>query len=399
MHRIYLDSNATTPIDPEVASAMAPWLGAHFGNPSSVHAHGRQARAALVDARVRIASALGASPEEILFTSGGTEADNLAFVGIARARAGRGPRHVVVSAVEHAAVLEPAEGLEREGFEVTRLAVDALGRVDPGALAGAIRDSTVLVSVMTANNEVGTVQPIADLARIARARGIPFHTDAVQALGKLPVDVDTPPVDALAVSAHKIHGPLGAGVLYLRRGTPILPLARGGGQEGGWRPGTENLPAIVGMARAIELAAERRTRDAPAIDRLARRFLAKLRAEISGVALNGPEEGRLPNTLNLSFEGAEAPALVVSLDLEGVSVSAGSACSSGAIEISHVLGAMGLSEARARSAVRFSLSRDTTWVELDEAASKIARVVARIRSVKRQFPSALTECKFSYRIP
>jgi cysteine desulfurase len=396
MEPIYLDNNATTRLDPAVLAAMEPYLRDRYGNPSSVHALGRAARAAVRTAREEVAGAIGAAPEDIVFTSGGTEADNLAIFGIARA-AGPARRRVVTSSIEHPAVLEAAERLEREGHDVIRLPVDGQGRVRPDDLANALRGDTALVSIMFANNEVGTIQPIRELARIAHARDVPFHTDAVQALGKTPIDVDTLDVDALTLSAHKIHGPVGVGALFLRRGTPFEPTIVGGGQEGGRRPGSENVASIVGMGTAASLARSRLASDPHRVRDLAERFLRKLRATVDGIELNGAPRDRLSNCLNLSFEGVDAEALVVSLDLAGVCVSAGSACSSGTLEISHVLGAMGLSPERARTAIRISLSRDTKWVELDQTISHLERSVTRIRTIGGDAGIPSSPAKISYR--
>ncbi len=380
MNRVYLDNNATTRLDPAVLEAMLPWLTDRFGNPSSIHGPAREARAAVHAARRPLADAIGADQDEILFTATGTEAANLAVLGIARAGRERGD-HVITSAVEHPAVLEAVDLLEAEGFRVTRLPVDAHGAVAVDDVERAIDDATILVSIMAANNEVGTLQPVEAIGELARERGVPFHSDAVQRFGKAPLDVATLHVDALSVSAHKIHGPKGIGALYLRRGTPWTRVLAGGEQEGGRRPGTENVAAIVGFATAASLAcASDAVLHRERIEGLASDFLAALRDRIDGVELNGPATNRLANTLNVSFAGTDAESLAINLDLEGVSVSSGSACSSGSVEISHVLRAMRLEESRARSALRFSLSRETTRDELLHVVDVIEASVARIRT-------------------
>jgi len=383
MDRIYLDNNATTRTDPLVLEAMAPFLGEAFGNPSSVHAEGRRARAALHRARADVARALGADPEEIVFTSGGTESDGLAIQGLARARRREGRGQVIVSSVEHEAVLEAALLLGEGGLEVTLLPVDGGGRVDPGDLERAMRPDAVLVSVMGANNEVGTLQPVEELSRVCRERAVAFHSDAVQVLGRIPLDVRALHVDALSLSGHKIHGPKGAGLLFLRRGTPFETTARGGGQEGGRRCGTENVAAIVGLARAVELAIEHREEATSRWKRQTGAFLDRIENAVPGVHQNGPREHRIQNTLNLSFDGVEAESLVIGLDLAGVAASAGSACASGSLEPSHVLRAMGLPPERVRGAVRFSLSRNTTDEELRAASDRLCAAVESVRGARR----------------
>lgn len=380
MQRVYLDNNATTRLDPRVLTAMMPWLAERYGNPSSIHGPAREARAAVHAARRTIADAIGAGQDEVYFTATGTEAANLAVLGLARAARERGD-HVITSSVEHPAVLEAADLLETEGFRVTRLPVDSEGAVSAADVEGAIEDSTVLVSIMAANNEVGTLQPVDAIGKITTARSIPFHSDAVQRFGKATIDVATLHVDALSVSAHKIHGPKGIGALYLRRGVPWTRVLAGGEQEGGRRPGTENVAAIVGFAEAVKLACGPEAgADRQRVQNLAAWFLDAIRERIDGVTLNGAATNRLANTLSLSFEGTDAESLAINLDLEGISVSSGSACSSGSVEISHVLRAMRLEESRARAALRFSLSRETTQEELQQVVDVIAASVARIRA-------------------
>ncbi len=376
--RIYLDYAATTPTDPRVLEAMQPYFERVFGNASSLHSFGQEARAAVDRARRALAQALGCEPAEVVFTSGATESDNWALVGSALACEARG-RHVVVSSVEHRAVLEPARFLASRGFSVTFLPVDRFGQVDPDDVRRALRDDTVLVSVMHANNEVGTVQPVAEVARIARERGVLVHTDATQTFGALPVNVDALGVDLLSASAHKRYGPKGVGLLYVRRGTPIEPLLRGGAHERGRRAGTENVPGIVGFARAVELALAEREDEQTRIAALRDRLLAGLLA-IDGAALNGHPTARLPNNANVSFEGVTSESLLLALDLRGLAASSGSACTAGSLEPSHVLAAMGLARERVEGAVRFTLGRWTTPEEVDAAVEMVREAVAELRA-------------------
>ncbi|HVO10539.1 MAG TPA: aminotransferase class V-fold PLP-dependent enzyme [Vicinamibacteria bacterium] len=376
MRRIYLDHNATTPVDPRVLEAMLPWLREDFGNPSSLHWFGQRARAAVEEAREQVAALVGAEAHEIVFTAGGSESDNTALRGVAsRARPPR--RGLVVTAIEHHAVLHTARALAEEGVPVAVARVTEGGAVDLGDLAAKTGETTALVSAMLANNETGVVQPVAEVARVARALGALVHCDAVQAAGKLPIDVRTLDVDLLSLSAHKLYGPKGTGCLYVRRGTPMAALVRGGGQERNRRAGTENVAGIVGFGEAAALAraalAEEAERTRGLRDRLEARLLA-----CPGARSNG-EEPRLPNTLNVSFEGAEAEGLLMALDLEGVAVSTGAACAAGAVEPSHVLRAMGFPPARVQSSLRLSLGRSTTEAEVDRAAETIASVLSRQR--------------------
>lgn len=365
---IYLDHNATTPLRRDVLEAMLPYLRARAGNASSAHAAGRAARAAVEGARRVLAGALGAQPSEIVFTAGGTESNNLAVFGAVPNPAGA---HLVVSPIEHASVLGPVRALERHGARVTWLPVDGDGRVRPDAVAAALRDDTVLVSVGWANNEIGTVQPIAALGALCRRRGVVLHVDAVQALGKLAVDVGG--VDLCSLSAHKLGGPSGVGALFVRRGVALQPLCFGGEQERGRRPGTENVAGVVGFAAAVAAP--------PALGadtaRLRERLWAGL-ASVGAARRHSPAAGSLPNTLNVGFAGVRGEALVAALDLEGVAVSVGSACAAGSGEPSHVLLALGCSVAEARGGVRFSLGAATTAEEIDAAAAAVQRVVRRM---------------------
>lgn len=383
--RIYLDYAATTPTDPRVLDAMRPYFGEVFGNASSLHVFGQEARAAVDRARKVLAQALGCQPSEVVFTSGATESDNWALVGTTLACEARG-RHVVVSSVEHKAVLEPARFLASRGFAVTLLPVDRFGQVDPDDVRRALRDDTVLLSVMHANNEVGTLQPVAEVARIARERGVLVHTDATQTFGALPVDVDALGVDLLSASAHKRYGPKGVGLLYVRRGTRIEPLLRGGAHERGRRAGTENVPGIVGFARAVELALAEREAEQARVGALRDRLLAGLLA-IEGAVLNGHPTARLPNNANVSFEGVSSEALLLSLDLRGLAASSGSACAAGSLEPSHVLAAMGLPREQVEGAVRFTLGRWTTEQEVDAAVEMVREAVGELRAAsgRRKF--------------
>jgi len=376
---IYFDYNATTPLDPAVRAAMMPFLESVWGNPSSVHQIGRAARAALDEARYRLAGLWKCRPSEVVFTSGGTEANNLAVLGAARRLRGSG-RHLITSPVEHPAVLHAHRQLQRlEGFEVTELPVDASGRVDPQSVRAALRPDTVLVSVMAANNEVGTLQPVAEIGALCRERGVCFHTDAVQALGKQPFeDIHQFQADLVAVCAHKFHGPKGAGALFIR--SPLQPesVAVGGGHENERRAGTENLAGIVALVDAFA-----RFVSAPVFDseRLApwTRRLAETAAAIPGVTVRSPDAGRLANTVAFTVAGADSVTLLAALDLAGVCASGGSACSAGSLEPSHVLRAMGVPEPECNALVRFSLGRETTEAEVDRVISLLPEVIRQVR--------------------
>ena len=377
---IYLDHNATTPVDPAVADAMDGALREDFGNASSVHGWGQRAKARLDGARAAVAALVGGDPTEIIFTGSGTEADVLAVRGAAEALEASGRRHLVISTIEHEAVLQTARALARRGWEVSWLGVDRSGVVAPDALAALITDRTALVSVMLANNEVGTTQPIAELAAIAHARGALFHTDAVQAAGKLPLDVAALGVDLLAISGHKFSGPKGTGALWVRRGTRLIAQMTGGRQERNRRAGTENVPALVGLGVA---AARARTRLAE-IGRVAalRDTLERdLLSAVPGTHVNGRPDARVANTSNIGFEGIEAESLVIAFDLEGIAVSTGSACSSGTLEPSHVLKAMGLDPHDTQNAIRFSLGFSTTAEDVARVVALAPSLVERLRAV------------------
>jgi cysteine desulfurase len=378
---IYLDHNATTPLEPQVLDAMLPWLKEGFGNPSSPYRLGREAKKALDAARETIAVVLGAArPESICFTGSGSEADTLAIQGVARALRHRG-NHIVTSAVEHSAVLKACRALEEEGFRVSSVMPDPQGMVQPDAVAAAIGDGTILVSVMHANNETGTINPIGRIVRIARERGILFHTDAVQTFCKLPLDVQELDIDVLSLSAHKIGGPKGVGALYIRPGIPVKPLIFGGHQENGLRAGTENVAGIVGLAAAARLEADNRPSRTTRVQSLRDRLEQGLLAELPDVRLNGHPRERLPNTVNLSFPFVEAESLLLGLDLNGIAVSSGSACTSGTGEPSHVLLAMGIPHAVCRGALRFSLGHENTAEEIDRVLALLPGIAGRMRSM------------------
>jgi cysteine desulfurase len=381
--RTYFDHNATTPPDPAVVEAMRRALIEDFGNPSSVHHFGQRAKALLDEARSSVATLIGAEPAEVVFTSGGTEADNLAIRGAAEALEPTGRRHLVASSIEHEAVLNTVKALARRGWTVTLLPVGASGILDPKALEEAITPETALVSVMHANNEIGTVQPIAELASIAHRAGALMHTDAVQSVGKIPVDVRRLGIDLLSLSAHKINGPKGAGALWIKRGTRLVSTMTGGKHERNRRGGTENVPGIVGLGVAADLArtkAARLTEIAALRDRLERVVLER----VTGTAVNGAREARVPNTTNISFDGVEAESLLIALDLEGFAVSTGSACSSGTLEPSHVLRAMGLPAHRTQNSIRFSLGAGNTEADVDQLVAKLPTLVEKLRTLVRR---------------
>jgi len=377
---IYLDYNSTTPVDPRVLTAMMPYLAESYGNANSIHSAGQRARAAVDAARQAIAELLGAKSSEIVFTCGGTESDNLALFGIVNPC--DWPRkHVVTTVLEHHAVLNATQALEKQAVDVTYVPVSHDGIVDPDDIREAIRPETILISVMLTNNELGTIQPIEEIGRIAAEEDVYFHCDAVQGAGKLSVDVQRLSVDLLSISGHKLYGPKGVGALYVRTGVELGPLFYGGHHERDRRPGTENVPGIVGLGTAAGLAIKHLEADAKRIAALRDRFESAILHRLSGVRVNGSVEQRVPNTCNLSFDAAGGEALVIALDLQGVMCSSGAACSSGAVEPSHVLTAIGLSADQARSSLRFSLGRPTTEQQIDEAIRIIPPVVNRLRAL------------------
>ena len=383
MTRVYMDHNATTPLAEAVADRMSAVLREEFGNPSSVHHFGQRAKAVVDEARSAVADLIGADPSEVVFTSSGTESDNLAIRGAAEAIEVSGRRHLISSGIEHEAVLNTFKALARRGWQTTLLPVGASGLVVGEALSAALTDQTAVVSIMHANNEIGTIQPVAELARLAKARGAVVHTDAVQTAGKIAVNVKALGVDLLSLSAHKFYGPKGVGAIWVRRGLRLLPFMTGGKQERGRRAGTENVAGIVGMGVAARLAlshmAEEGLRLAALRDQLEQRILAT----VPGTALNGDPDTRVPNTTNVSFDRVEAESLLIALDLEGIAVSTGSACSSGTLEPSHVLKAMGLPVHRTQNSIRFSLGSANSQIEIDRVVAVLPGVVDKLRSLTR----------------
>lgn len=380
MRRVYLDHSATTPVRPEVLAAMLPFLKDTYGNPSSIHSFGQEGKKALEESREKIAAAIGASPDEIIFTSGGTEADNLAIIGVARAYAKKG-RHIIVSSIEHHAALDSAKYLEKHGFEVTYLPVTGDGLVQIEDVAGAIRPDTILMSVMQVNNEVGTIQPVAEIGRLARERGILFHTDAVQSLGKLPVNVEAIQVDLVAISSHKIHGPKGVGALYVRRGVRLEPLLYGGGQERKRRPGTENLPGIVGFGRAVELIVPEMEAEAARLSALRDRLLDGIVGRIDDVVITGSRQQRVGNNASFCVKYVEGESMLLLLDRQGVAASSGSACTSGSLDPSHVLLAMGIPVEVAHGSLRMTLGRQNTEDDVDYVLEVLPPIVERLRQM------------------
>jgi len=384
MKRTYLDYAATTPTHPEVVTAMLPYFTESFGNASSIHSYGQEAKQALEEARSKVAALIGASSEEIVFTSGGTEADNSAIKGVAYANKSRG-NHIITTAIEHHAVIESAEFLEHQGFEVTCLPVDKYGLVDPDDVRKAITGKTILITVMQANNEVGTIEPIAEIGRIAREAGVYFHTDAVQAVGRIPVDVNELGVDLLSSSAHKLYGPNGVGMLYIRKETKLAPFIHGGEQEGGWRASTHNIPGIVGFGKAAELAQHEMAGEAERLTVLRDHLSSGLLERIEYTHLNGHSTQRLPNNVNVSFEFVEGESVLLNLDLEGISASTGSACSSLSIEPSHVLLALGIPREQAHCSMRFSLGRWTSQEDIDRVLEVTPKIISKLRAMSPLF--------------
>lgn len=382
--RAYFDHNATTPPDQAVIEAVARALGEDFGNPSSVHHFGQRAKALLDEARTSIGQLIGAEPAELVFTSGGTESDNLALRGAVEALEPTGKRHIITSSIEHEAVLNTVKALVKRGWTATILPVDATGIVAPASLAAVISRQTAIVSVMHANNEIGTIQPIADLAAIAHEHGALLHTDAVQSVAKIPVDVRVLGVDLLTLSAHKFNGPKGVGALWIRRGTRLVSTMTGGKHERNRRGGTENVPGIAGMGVAARLAAAKLAGDAARMAALRDRLESGILTQVAGTVVNGARPSRVPNTTNISFEGVEAESLLIALDLEGFAVSTGSACSSGTLEPSHVLRAMNLPSHRTQNSIRFSLGAGNTEAQVDALLAKLPTVVGKLRTLVRR---------------
>ncbi len=384
MEYIYLDYNSTTPVDPEVADLMRQVMIENYGNPSSVHSLGNRAKAAMEAARETIASILGADPAEVYFTAGGTEADNLALKGAAWALKSKG-NHLITSKIEHHAVLESAHFLEKNGFTATYIGCGLDGIVSTEELKQVLTPATTVASVMMANNETGVIQPIKEMAAICRQAGVLFHTDAVQAVGKLPVKVDDLGVDMLSLSAHKFYGPKGVGALYIRKGVRLAPLFHGGSHERRKRAGTENSPGVVAMARAMEIAEAKREKERTRLADLGDYFIAQVQSRIKDVYLNGDRDRRVPSTVNLSFKGVEGEAIILSLDMKGICVSSGSACTSGSLQASHVLMAMGVDTLLAQGSIRFSMGRYTTKEQLDFTISVLPEIIDRLRSMSAAY--------------
>lgn len=378
MSRIYLDHNATTPVRPEVLDSMLPYFREHHGNASSIHAFGQEARGAVEEARARVAALLNASPGEIVFTSGGTESDNLGVIGAARALRAKG-RHIVTTAIEHDAVRHAVDALEREGFEVTRIPPGSDGRVSAQSIEGAIKPETILVTVMAANNETGVIQPMAEIGAVCAVKGVAFHSDAVQAAGKIPIDVRGWQATMVTITAHKFYGPKGAGALFVKRGFKLTPLQVGGEHEKGRRAGTENVPAIVGLGRACDFALEDLAGATARIEVLRDRLEAGIEARVPQIVRHGASSPRVCNTAHISFVGAEGEHLILTLDMKGVAVSSGAACKAGSSHPSHVLLAMGVAANVAQSAVRFSLGRSTSDADIERILEVLPAVVQKLR--------------------
>jgi cysteine desulfurase len=387
MQRIYLDSNATTPVRPEVVAAMLPVYTENFGNPSSIHWFGQHAKALMDDARAQVARLINAETSEIVFVSGGTEADNLAIRGIAESQKTRG-RHIITSSIEHHAVLHTCRDLEKQGYEITWLGVSADGLVDPEDVRRAIRPDTILISIMHANNEIGTIQPIEEIGNIAETADVYFHSDGVQSTGKIPVDVKKLKVDLYSISAHKIHGPKGVGALFMKKGSVLKPLLTGGGHERNRRSGTENVAGIVGFGVAAKMAREGLTSEMTRVKELRDRLESGLKKNIELIRINAENASRLPNTSNIMVDYAEGEGLVISLDLKGVAVSTGSACSSGSLEPSHVLTAIGKTPGEAHGSLRFSLNSMNTVADVDYVIEVLPRIVVRLRELSPYYKRA-----------
>ena len=395
MIRVYLDYNATTPVEPQVLNSILPYFSADFANASSIHTPGQRARSAVETAREQVGALIGARPQEIVFTSGGTESDNHAIFGVAQpilavrsSPAKATAPHIITTAIEHEAVFNACQALETQGVSVTYLPVDRQGLVDPESVRRAIRPETFLITVMHANNELGTLQPLEQMGRIAKEHKVYFHTDAVQAAGKIPIDVNALNVDLLSVSGHKLYAPKGVGALYVRSGTRLRQLLYGGHHQRGFRPGTENVAGIVGLGKAAEIARDALPSDAQQVSTLRDKLECGLVERIQQVHVNGGSAPRTPNTTNVMFAGIEGEALVIALDLKGLACSVGAACSSGAVEPSHVLIAIGLSQEEAKSSLRFSLGRHTTESEIDFALEVIPAAVAQLRALSPTYQNA-----------
>lgn len=380
MKRIYLDYAATTPTHPDVVKEMLPYFTDAFGNPSSIYSYGQEAKEAIEKARASVARLIGARNDEIVFTGGGTEADNSALEGVAFANESKG-NHIITSAIEHEAVLNTCKFLEGRGFSVTYLPVDRYGLVDPGDVKKSLTGKTILISIMHANNEIGTIEPLAEIGQVAQEAGVYFHTDAVQTVGHIPVAVNELGVDLLSLSAHKLYGPKGVGVLFIRRGTKLIPFMNGGEQERGRRASTENVPGIVGLGRAAELAAQEMKGESERLTSIRNVLIKSLTEKIDHTHLNGHQERRLPNNVNVSFDYLEGESVLLNLDHLGICVSTGSACSSASSEPSHVLMAIGLSPEQARGSVRFTMGKWTTEEDIEQVAQVLPGIIARLRAM------------------
>ena len=390
MKKIYLDHNATTPVRPEVLKAMLPFYEAEFGNASSLHSFGKKAREAVEDAREKVARLIGPCESvDIVFTSGGTESDNFAIKGVAHALKDKG-RHIITSKIEHLAVLNVCEFLEKNGYEVTYISVDEYGVVDIDALKEAMRDDTILISIMFANNEVGTIQPIEEIVRIAHEKGILFHTDAVQAVGKVPIDAEKIGIDLMSMSAHKIYGPKGVGALYMNKKAKITPFIHGGHHERNRRAGTENVPGIVGFGKTCELTRKDMKVENRRVTALRDRLWDAISENVKDVKMNGHPAKRLPNTLNVSFKYVEGESVLLNLDLKGIAASSGSACTSGSLEPSHVLKAMGVEATVVQGSVRFSLGRANTQADIDIVIKEISPIIERLRDMSPLYNLKIT---------
>jgi len=380
MKQIYLDYAATTPADPEVVQAMLPYFHDAFGNPSAIYSYGQEAKNAVEEARTKVARLIGARDDEIVFTGSGTEADNFALKGVAFANKSKG-NHIITSSIEHHAVLESCKFLGKIDFKITYLPVDSYGLVDPQDVKKAITDKTILISIMHANNEVGTIQPICEISKVAKEAGVYFHTDAVQTAGHIPSNVKELGVDLLAMSAHKLYGPKGVGLLYIKKGTKIMPFLNGGAQERGRRASTENVPGIVGFGKAAELAGRDIDSEAARITRLRDKLITGIQKNIEHIKLNGHPVKRLPNNVNISVEFVEGEAMCLNMDMSGICISTGSACSSTSLEASHVLLALGLDPVKAHGSLRFTLGKWTTEEEIDKVLETLPRIVAKLRAM------------------
>ena len=380
MKPIYLDYAATTPADPAVVQAMIPYFHDAFGNPSAIYSYGQEAKSAIEKARSSVAILIGARDEEIVFTSGGTEADNFALKGVAFANQKKG-NHIITSAIEHHAVLESCKFLGKMGFKITTLPVDKYGLIDPEQVQKAITDKTILISIMHANNEIGTIQPITEISKIAREAGIYLHTDAVQTAGHIPTDVNELGVDLLSMSAHKLYGPKGVGALYIRKGTKLMTFMHGGGQERGRRASTENVPGIVGFGKAAELVQPELNKEMERVAGLRDKLIAGILKQVDHIHLNGHPVKRLPNNVNISVEFVEGESMCLNMDMAGICASTGSACSSASLEASHVLLAMGLDPVQAHGSLRFTLGKWTTNEEIDKVLEALPRIVTKLRAM------------------